>query len=69
MKQVGLQGLKINIIIFYLCSLPGVRALSQYHLIIVRKVTLIIFKIKLKTEPSNVPVLQNLVCFKTALGS
>lgn len=68
MKQVGLQGLKINIIIFYLCSLPGVRALSQYHLIIVRKVT-IIFKIKLKTEPSNVPVLQNLVCFKTALGS
>lgn len=34
-----------------------------------RKAMLIIFKIKLKTELSNIPVLQNHVCFKTALGS
>lgn len=30
---------------------------------------LIVFKVKLKTELSNIHVLQNLVYFKTALGS
>lgn len=64
MNQALLQGSTINIIYSIY-----VRALSQHHLIIVRKVMLIVFKVKLKTELSNIHVLQNLVYFKTALGS
>lgn len=64
MNQALLQGSTINIIYSIY-----VRTLSQHHLIIVRKVMLIVFKVKLKTELSNIHVLQNLVYFKTALGS
>lgn len=70
MKEAVLQGSTINIIYsIYVGALSQHRRSEWPHLIILRKVKLIIFKIKLKTEFNNIPVLQSLVCFKPALGS